>query len=81
MDDVAHKLGVDLTTTASYSPHQNGLNERNHAVVDLMITRMMASDKHLSPDTALLWALNAKNSLENHFGFSPFQLHFGRNQS
>ena len=40
---------------------------------------MISSDKTLSPDTALLWALNAKNSLENHFGFSPFQLHVGRN--
>ena len=79
LHDVASKLGVEVTTTASYSPHQNGLNERNHAVVDLMITRMLESDRHLSPDTALLWALNAKNSLENHLGYSPFQLHIGKN--
>ena len=79
MEDVAHKLGVKLTTTASYSPHQNGLNERNHMVVDMMITRMMYSDKNLLPEMALLWALNAKNSLENCYGFSPFQLHIGRN--
>ena len=45
MDDVANKLGVELTTTAAYSSHQNGVNERNHALVDLMITRMIASDK------------------------------------
>ena len=45
LDDVSHKLGVKSTTTASYSPHQNGLNERNHSVVDLMIVRMMASDQ------------------------------------
>ena len=79
MDDVSHKLGVKLTTTASYSPHQNGLNERNHSVVDLMVTRMMASDKSLSSELALCWALNAKNSLENCYGFSPYQLHIGRN--
>ena len=79
MEDVASKLGVELTTTASYSPHQNGVNERNHAVVDLMVVRMLESDRNLSPDTALLWALNAKNSLENHLGYSPFQLHIGRN--
>ena len=76
MEDVASKLGVKLTTTSSYSPH---LNERNHSVVDLMITRMMCSDKNLTADMALLWVLNAKNSLENCFGFSPFQLHIGRN--
>ena len=79
MHDVAGKLGVEVTTTASYSPHQNGINERNHAVVDLMVTRMLESDKHLSPETALLWAFNAKNSLENQFGYSPFQLHIGKN--
>ena len=79
MKDVADKLGVELTTTAAYSHHQNGINERNHAVVDLMITRMVSSDKSLSPHVALLWALNAKNSLDNHHGFSPFQLHIGYN--
>ena len=79
MEDVAHKLGIKSTTTSSYSPHQNGLNERNHAVVDLMVTRMMASDKTLSSEMALRWALNAKNSLENYHGFSPYQLHIGRN--
>ena len=79
LEDVASKLGIEVTTTASYSPHQNGLNERNHAIVDLMVIRMLESDKHLSPDTALLWAFNAKNSLENHLGFSPFQLHIGKN--
>ena len=79
LQDVAHKLGIELTTTAAYSPHQNGLNERNHSVVDLMITRMLESDKTLSPETAFLWALNAKNSLDNHLGFSSFQLHIGMN--
>ena len=79
MDDVASKLGIEVTTTASYSPHQNGLNERNHAVVDLMVTRMLESDRHLSPETALMWAFNAKNSLDNHCGYSPFQLHIGKN--
>ena len=37
VEDVASKLGVEVTTTASYSPHQNGVNERNHAVVDMMV--------------------------------------------
>ena len=64
VDDVSHKLGVKLTTTASYSPHQNGINEHNHSVVDLMITLRMASDESLSPEMASCWALNAKNSLE-----------------
>ena len=46
-----------------------------------MITRMLLllSDSSLEPEMALLWALNAKNSLENCYGFSPFQLHIGKN--
>ena len=79
MEEVAHKLDVKLTTTAAYSPHQNGLNERNHSVVDLMLTRMLASDNSLSPEMALRWSLNAKNSLDNVNGYSPYQLHIGIN--
>ena len=41
MDDVASNLGIKLTTTASYSPHQNGVNEWNHATVDVMVRKMM----------------------------------------
>ena len=55
----------------------NGCNERNHATVDRMMSKMLDEDKDLSSDTALCWALNAKNSLENNNGFSPFQLVFG----
>ena len=40
---------------------------------------MLDSDRSLSPDVALLGAFNAKNSLENHLGYSPFQLHIGKN--
>ena len=79
MDDVASNLGIKLTTTASYSPHQNGVNERNHATVDLMVRKMLESDSNLQPERALFWALNAKNSLENCYGFSPYQLVFAAN--
>lgn len=79
MLDVASNLGTQLTTTASYSPHQNGVNERNHATVDVMIKKMMESDGSLTPEMALYWSLNAKNSLENVYGFSPYQLVFATN--
>ena len=77
MTDVADYLNVRLTTTAAHSPNMNGCNERNHATVDRMMSKMMDEDKNLSAETALCWALNAKNSLENNNGYSPFQLVFG----
>ena len=79
MHDVASNLSVRLTTTSSYSPHQNGVNERNHGTVELMIRKMMESDNTLSAENALFWALNAKNALENTYGFSPYQLVFATN--
>ena len=79
MTDVADYLNVRLTTTAASSPNMNGCNERNHATVDRIMSKMMDEDPSMSSDTALCWALNAKNSLENYMGFSPFQLVFGEN--
>ena len=76
---VAEYLNVKKTTTAAYSPNQNGVNERNHAIVDRMMEKMMFQDKSLKLETALCWALSAKNSLENYQGFSPSQLVFGEN--
>ena len=34
IEDVVANMDIKLTTTASYSPHQNGLNKRNHCTVD-----------------------------------------------
>ena len=77
--DVASKLDIQMTTTAAYSPHQNGVNERNHHTVDLMMKKMLDSDAAMAPDDALFWSVNAKNSLENYSGFSPYQLVFASN--
>ena len=77
LTEVAEYIGVKSTFTAAYSPHQNGVNERNHAVCDGMISKMRMEDPSLSVNVALKWALVAKNSLENYSGFSPFQIVFG----
>ena len=79
LSTVAEHLNVKTTSTAAYSPNQNGCNERNHAIVDRMMTKMKFQDQGLKPEIALCWALNAKNSLENYQGFSPAQLVFGEN--
>ena len=76
---LAEYLNVKQTSTAAYSPNMNGCNERNHAVVDRMLEKMLFQDPSLNPEIALCWALNAKNSLENYQGFSPSQIVFGQN--
>ena len=78
LTNIAEYLGIKSSYTAARSPNQNGLNERNHAIVDNMISKMRSADPQLSAEVALTWALVAKNTLQNVSGFSPFQIVFGQ---
>ena len=52
---------------------------RSHnAVIGDMVTKIVAETK-CPLEIALAWAVNAKNSLHNVYGYSPNQLVFGRN--
>ena len=77
LTEVAEYLGIRMTYNAAYSPQQNGVNERNHAIVDHMMTRMRSDDTTMTAALALKWALVAKNTLSNVSGYSPFQIVFG----
>ena len=44
--EVASILGVKLLTTAAESPHQNGLNERVHSVVDSILSKLKQLGKY-----------------------------------
>ena len=81
LTNVAEYLGVKSSFTAADSPNQNGINERNHAICDRMIVKMLSQDSEMSAEVALTWALAAKNTLQNVSGFSPFQIVFGQNPS
>ena len=76
--DIADYLGIKSTYTAAYSPNQNGMNERNHEIVDRMMAKILMQDPSLSPEVAFTWALAAKNTLQNVSGFSSFQIVFGQ---
>ena len=78
VQDLCQFHGIKYTTTASYSPHQNGLVERGHAVADRALERMITADPSLKPQVALAWAIQAANTMQNINGCVPFQLVFGR---
>ena len=40
MVEMAERLGSRVSTTAGYAPHQNGVNERNHAVTDSCLNKI-----------------------------------------
>lgn len=77
--DMCANLNIDVMNTAAYSPWQNGICERNHAVVDDCVAKILEDQPKLNLEVALVWALNAKNSLSMVYGWSPYQLVFGTN--
>ncbi|MES9884882.1 MAG: transposase family protein [Sedimenticola sp.] len=76
--DMCHNLNIEVLNTAAYSPWQNGLCERNHAVVDDCVVKILEDQPNLKLEVALL-AVNAKNSLSMVYGWSPYQLVYGAN--
>ena len=77
VQDMAENLNTEILTTAAESPWSNGVCERHNAVIGNMVTKIL-SDSKCDLETALAWAINAKNSLHNVYGFSPAQLVFGK---
>jgi transposase InsO family protein len=76
--DMCENLNIHVITTAAYAPFSNGLLEKhNHVLTEILLK--VKHEKSCSWETALKWALNAKNSLVNVHGFSAYQLVFGRN--
>ena len=69
---------IRMTTTASFTPNANGLVERNHAVIDKMLEKMVTADETMSPQVALCWSIQASNCLDLVDGISPHMLVFGR---
>ena len=76
--EMNEKLNVETLTTAAESPFSNGIVERHNGI---LYEAMIKTQKDVGCDaeTALCWAVSAKNSLQNHGGFSPNQLVFGHN--
>jgi transposase InsO family protein len=77
--DMCENVNIEVLNTAAYSPWQNGICERNHAVVDNCVEKILEDQPNLNLEIALLWAVNAKNSLSMVYGWSPYQLVFGAN--
>ena len=77
--DMAESMNNTVKVTAAESPFSNGLVERHNFIIADMMDKVLEEAQHLDMDLTLAWCLNAKNSLANVHGFSPFQLVFGQN--
>lgn len=76
--DMAENFNIEVKTTAAYSPWSNGLLERHNQTLTEILLKVK-SGNNCDWDTALSWALMAKNAFNNVHGYSPYQLVFGRN--
>ena len=77
--EVKSLLNVQDLTTGAESPWQNGLCEKNHALLDNILERLDEDFPEVQLQTKLAWAGMAKNSLQMVYGYSPNQLVFGQN--
>jgi len=76
--DMCESFNIEIMKTAAESPWSNGTCERHNAVIKMSVLKIM-EDTKCSIDTAVAWAISAKNSLHGHHGYSPNTLVFGRN--
>ena len=65
---MCENLNIQVQNTAAYSPWQNGLCERNHAVIDDSVKKILEDNPGLTLDTALVWAVQVKNCLHMNSG-------------
>ena len=75
---MAQLLNTHALSTAAESLWQNGITERYNAIISNVVDRIL-EDVNCSIVVALAWAISAKNSLKNVFGYSPNQLVFAKN--
>ncbi|XP_024125019.2 uncharacterized protein LOC112144625 [Oryzias melastigma] len=76
--NMAESFNIETKTTAGYSPWSNGLLERHNMTLTEILLKVR-KENGCSWQTALDWALMAKNSMINVHGYSPHQLVFGQN--
>ena len=75
---MCESMKINFKLTGAESPWSNGLVERHNLILGDMQDRILEETTD-NIDIAVAWAINAKNSLSNTHGFSPFQLAIGQN--
>lgn len=77
--DMCENMNIQVLKTGAASPFQNGICERNHAVVDNMYDKMREDNPEMDKKLILASCLTAKNSMAMNNGFTPIQLVTGVN--
>ena len=79
---MAEMFNINVKPTAAESPWSNGMVEWHNATLAKTIDKLILEHNSRYPiDIIIAWAVNAKNSLHNCYGYSPKQLVFEHNPS
>ena len=78
--DMCDELEIVFKTTAAYAPFSNGICERHNGIIADSYNKII-NDVKCHPKIALAWSTNAKNSLANTHGYSPYMLVLGKEPS
>ena len=78
MEEFASKAGFTIRFRPAYSPWSNGMNERNHYSADIVVKKIMESDKKISLEQAVDMASWTHNTNVNRLGFDPMTLVTGK---
>ena len=68
MQELGNQLEINIKHTAAYAPWANGINERNHASIDIMMEEMLEDLPQLSEET---YAVSIRNCSMYVHGFTP----------
>ena len=78
MAEFVDKYGLVLKFGAAHSPWSNGINERNHAVADIIMGKVKEGDKSLTDQQAVNIASWSHNTNVNKLGYTHLQLQVGK---
>lgn len=65
---------VNIKHTAAYRPWSNELNEHNHAIIYIIMKKMLEGVSNVDESMALLYAVSVRNGCLYVHGFTPVQL-------
>ena len=72
------KLGLTVKFGPAFSPWSNGINERNHASIDITIRKLMEEKKVPLSDSLVKAAAWTHKTLVNKLGYCPLHLVTGK---
>ena len=61
-------MGLKIQFGPAYSPWSNGINERKHCSVDVIVNKIMTEDKSITLEDAVSIARWTRNTIANTAG-------------